>query len=100
MAEEILRLEEEARRIAAEEEARRLAEEEAQRFAEEEAQRLAEAEAARETEDDAAVEDDGAGDDPDLAMRQTMTALTPMARTMPMSPAPSSWSPTARLRGS
>ena len=57
VAEEILRLEEEARRIAAEEEARRLAEEEAQRLAEEE-------EAARETEDDAA-EDDGAGDDPD-----------------------------------
>lgn len=64
VAEEILRLEEEARRIAAEEEARRLAEEEAQRLAEEEAQRLAEEEAARETEDDVA-EDDGTGDDPD-----------------------------------
>lgn len=59
VAEEILRLEEEARRIAAEEEARRLAEEEAQRLAEEEAQRLAEEEAARETEDD------GTGDAPD-----------------------------------
>ena len=99
VAEEILRLEEEARRIAAEEEARRLAEEEAQRLAEEEAQRLAEEEAAarprrtlRRTTAPVMTRT--------LAMRQTMTALTPMAPTMPMSPAPSSRSPTARFRGS
>ena len=58
IAEEIVRLEEEARRIAAEEEARRLAEEEARRLAEEEAQRQAE---------EAAAGDDGEPTDPDAA---------------------------------
>ncbi len=64
IAEEIVRLEEEARRLAAEEEARRLAEEEARRIAEEEAARLAEEEAAADDEADADETDDGADPDP------------------------------------
>ena len=57
IAEEIVRLEEQARRIAAEEEARRQAEEEARRLAEEEAARQAEEDAAAEQDDDETAAD-------------------------------------------